>query len=85
MGEETAFIRAILSNPGDVASRLVYADWLEERGDSRGEFLRLLSSLAEPSIPEDRKQTLRNRLAAVQVNLDPRWVTLMQLQRIPEQ
>ena len=27
----------IISNPEDVAPRLVYADWLEEQGDPRSE------------------------------------------------
>src|SRR4051794_32448909 len=33
MNEETAFIRGLIADPGDRALRLVYADWLEERGD----------------------------------------------------
>lgn len=37
--EEEAFLRAITANPADEATRLVYADWLEERGDPLGEFL----------------------------------------------
>jgi uncharacterized protein (TIGR02996 family) len=40
MGDET-FLRAILAAPEDATSRLVYADWLEERGDPRAEVLRL--------------------------------------------
>jgi carbon storage regulator len=39
--EEEPFLRAIEAEPGDEATRLVYADWLEERGDPLGEFLRL--------------------------------------------
>jgi uncharacterized protein (TIGR02996 family) len=34
------FLRAILDEPDDDVHRLVYADWLEERGDPRGEFIR---------------------------------------------
>jgi uncharacterized protein (TIGR02996 family) len=34
MTSENAFLRAIWEEPGD-AARLVYADWLEERGDPR--------------------------------------------------
>ncbi|MBL8796587.1 MAG: TIGR02996 domain-containing protein [Planctomycetia bacterium] len=39
------FILTILSRPGDEQLRLVYADWLEERGDARAEFLRRESEL----------------------------------------
>jgi len=35
------FIDTILERPDDDGPRLVYADWLEERGDPRGEFIRL--------------------------------------------
>jgi uncharacterized protein (TIGR02996 family) len=38
--DDEAFIRAIVDAPGDDGPRLVYADWLDERGDPRGEYLR---------------------------------------------
>ena len=38
---EEPFVRAIAADPDDEATRLVYADWLEERDDPLGEFLRL--------------------------------------------
>jgi uncharacterized protein (TIGR02996 family) len=41
MSEEAPFLRAIREQPDDDAPRLIYADWLEERGDPRGEYLRL--------------------------------------------
>lgn len=41
LGEEGALLQAIREAPHDEASRLVYADWLEERGDVRGELLRI--------------------------------------------
>jgi uncharacterized protein (TIGR02996 family) len=47
MTDDATFIRAIQDNPNDDSIRLVYADWLEERGDSRGEYLRLAGRLAE--------------------------------------
>jgi uncharacterized protein (TIGR02996 family) len=40
MSEEEAFLRAIIEEPDEGSHRLVYADWLEERGDPRGEYLR---------------------------------------------
>ena len=45
MSDEAAFLRAILASPADEAPRLVYADWLQERGDddsaTKARFLRL--------------------------------------------
>lgn len=38
--EEQVFIREIWFNPTDVSARLIYADWLEEHGDTRAEILR---------------------------------------------
>ena len=32
MSEDEAFIRTIVDTPGDDLPRLVYADWLDERG-----------------------------------------------------
>jgi len=41
MWEEIPFLKAICNQPDDDLVRLVYADWLEERGDPRADFLRL--------------------------------------------
>lgn len=40
MNEDEAFIRAIVDSPGDDTPRLVYADWLDDRADPRGPYLR---------------------------------------------
>ena len=40
MTEDEAFIRAIVQSPGDETARLVYADWLDDRDDPRGTYLR---------------------------------------------
>ena len=39
--EELGFVRVILANREDRTTRLVYADWLDERNDVRGALLRL--------------------------------------------
>jgi uncharacterized protein (TIGR02996 family) len=41
MNCDDAFLQAVLDNPDDAAPRLIFADWLEERGDPRGVFIRL--------------------------------------------
>ena len=38
--DHDSFLRAIISSPHDDLPRLVYADWLDERGDARGRFIR---------------------------------------------
>jgi uncharacterized protein (TIGR02996 family) len=62
--DDEAFIRAVVAAPGDDAPRLVYADWLDERGDPRGAYLR-----AEVACPGDA-----DRLRPVATGLDPVWV-----------
>ena len=44
------FIEAILNSPQDHNLRLVYADWLEERGDSRGQLLRIIHEMSQAPI-----------------------------------
>jgi type IV pilus assembly protein PilB len=39
MSPHDTFLRAVIENPDDDAPRLVYADWLDEQGDPRGEFI----------------------------------------------
>lgn len=53
-GEEAGFIRSICERPEDDTPRLVYADWLQERGeDDRAEFIRAQVSLG-PGYDADR-------------------------------
>src|SRR5262245_60782668 len=40
MSEEIAFLEHLKNDPSDDVTRMVYADWLEERGDLRAAFLR---------------------------------------------
>jgi uncharacterized protein (TIGR02996 family) len=47
MSDDAAFLRAIKATPDDPSCRLGYADWLEEQGDPRSEYLRLGCRLAQ--------------------------------------
>ncbi|HEY1192518.1 MAG TPA: TIGR02996 domain-containing protein, partial [Gemmata sp.] len=40
MSEEAGFVAALVAAPTDLTTALVFADWLEERGDPRGPMLR---------------------------------------------
>jgi uncharacterized protein (TIGR02996 family) len=61
--EEGAFLRAVHAAPDDSAPRLVYADWLEERGDARANLIRLQERIRGLA-PEDAQ---RERDAHVEV------------------
>jgi len=71
MSDEAAFLAAIEAAPADALPRLVYADWLEERGDSRAEFLRLQQQLAD----------VLARLQHVRAGLDTSWVDAVEIRR----
>jgi uncharacterized protein (TIGR02996 family) len=78
MPEEDALVRAILENPNDDSLRLVYADWLEERGDGRGEFLRVEAQLATNSHPKrSERQKLRARLDELRPPISKEWLALL--------
>jgi len=55
------FLRAISENPEDDVTRLVYADWLDEQGDPRGEFIRVECELGtlEEDTPRHKKLAQR--------------------------
>ncbi|MBL8796638.1 MAG: TIGR02996 domain-containing protein [Planctomycetia bacterium] len=60
--DEAGFFRTILDHPDDDAPRLIYADWLEDRGESeRAEFIRVQCELAAIRNNDVRKQELQQR------------------------
>ena len=61
MSEHEAFLQGILQAPDDDAPRQVYADWLEERNDPRGEFIRVQCELAKIPIDDPRWDALEQR------------------------
>jgi uncharacterized protein (TIGR02996 family) len=50
------FVRALQDDPEDDTTALVFAHWREERGDPRGEFLRVQRQLAK-WVPNLRRRT----------------------------
>ena len=54
MNLEEAFLQDILTRPSDLTPRRIFADWLEDQGDRRGELVRLLDTLTQQIEPPDR-------------------------------
>src|SRR4051794_4488118 len=52
MSQENAFLEAIRAEPDADVHRMAYADWLSERDDPRGEFIRVQCELARMG-PDD--------------------------------
>lgn len=59
--EQAGFIEAILETPDDDGMRLIFADWLEERNDPYGEFIRIQVRLASQPIGDPTRDALRQR------------------------
>jgi uncharacterized protein (TIGR02996 family) len=68
MSDEEGLLRGVIASPGDAAPRLVYADWLEERDDLRGAYLR-----AEVAWARKRTKTGAKKLQKMAEGLDPVW------------
>lgn len=63
---ERAFLRGIAAAPRDVACRLVYADWLEERGrHDCAELVRSELTLLDIEEADPREPVLRHRVKAL--------------------
>jgi uncharacterized protein (TIGR02996 family) len=77
MIDDGAFLQAILAAPADDVPRLVYADWLEERGDRRAELLRLDCQLTGLSASDPTASRLRARLGELGLTAEPDWVALV--------
>src|SRR6266404_305728 len=56
------FLATILDAPQEDAPRLVYADWLEEQGDPRAEFIRVQCELARLAADDSESKEQRSQL-----------------------
>jgi uncharacterized protein (TIGR02996 family) len=81
MSESNAFLREILRRPEDATTRLVYADWLDERGDPRAAFLRLHVALR--SLPPDHphRRGSEEELSRLRKGLDISWLAVVEPER----
>src|ERR1700754_5023358 len=72
--DDEAFLRAISAAPDDDAPRLVYADWLDERGDTRAEFIRLQVRLRGLSPSDPALADLAARVRELRAGSPPYWL-----------
>ncbi len=72
---EDAFLKAIHADPDDVASRLVYADWLEENGGpaelARAEFIRV--QIEAEGLKRGKRRTELEKRARELLAAHPEW------------
>src|SRR5262245_25055524 len=77
--DDRGFIRAILDYPEELTNWLVYADWLDERGDPRAEFLRLMVERQQSDAADPDRDT---RLTKLRAELDPQWMLVFDTPRV---
>ena len=72
---DRAFLASILEAPEDDAPRLIYADWLDEQGESdRAEFIRLQVREARMAADDPELPALRSRTRQLGLAYHVKWV-----------
>jgi uncharacterized protein (TIGR02996 family) len=56
-----ALEEALTADPDELAGHMAYADWLQEQGDPRGEFIRLQLDLERADLPGGERKALQGR------------------------
>src|SRR6266545_2028012 len=73
MNEQDAFLEAILQEPDNLELRQIFADWLEERCDPRGELIRVQCSLAALPEGDERRAELEIRQRTLLAQHETEW------------
>jgi uncharacterized protein (TIGR02996 family) len=74
MTPDDAFLQDIVAHPDDDTPRLIYADWLDEHGQSaRAEFIRVQCELASLPEEDDRRWPLLSRERALLAVHEEDW------------
>lgn len=73
---EKPLFHAVLDDPDDLARWSVYADWLQEQGDARGDYLRLLLALGPLETGDPQIAVIRSRLRELRPTLDRHWAAI---------
>jgi uncharacterized protein (TIGR02996 family) len=70
---DQGFLAEICKNPEDDTMRLIYADWLEDQGDPRGEFISVQCELARLDPDDPRHPGLVERERALLARHESAW------------
>ena len=81
MTHEEAFLEAIREAPDDDGPRLIFADWLEERGDPRGEFIRVQCALERLGPADPARPALEDEERALLDEHEEEWTTPLRRRR----
>jgi uncharacterized protein (TIGR02996 family) len=70
--DDAAFLEQVLQDPDADEPRLIYADWLDDMGSPRGEFIRIQCELAATA-PKDQPHSLKLRENELLRENEKRW------------
>lgn len=73
---EAGFLQDILAAPKDTALRLIYADWLEDRGDARGDLIRVSERMRQVPVYSDEYWQLKVRQTQLRAGCRAEWLAL---------
>lgn len=74
MSEDEAFVARLRAKPDDETARLVYADFLDERDDPRGAYLRAEAAWVALQPQDEQYRPLYRELSRRAAVLDPAWL-----------
>jgi uncharacterized protein (TIGR02996 family) len=69
-----AFERALAADPHDLTTARVYADYLQEQGDPRGEFMQVQIALEDESLSRAARAALKKQEAALLKKHEKDWL-----------
>jgi uncharacterized protein (TIGR02996 family) len=81
--DNSAFLKQLRDDPADLATLLIYADWLDDHGASdRAEFIRLQSQLLQLRQRQKGFSAASRRLRRLGQSLDRAWLSVVNRPRL---
>lgn len=74
IADHEPFLQAILANPDEPTAYAIYADWLSERQDPRGEFTRQQLALEDPCLPMYQRPKLEKSIDLLRQRNARQWL-----------
>jgi uncharacterized protein (TIGR02996 family) len=79
-----ALEQALVENPDDIAAHMAYADYLQEQGDPRGEFIQVQLALEDPNRSAKERKNLQQREAKLLKAHQAEWLGDFAQQPVPK-
>src|SRR5207245_672222 len=78
MTDDQSFLDAIIADPDNLTLRLVYADYLEDKGDPRADFIRVRCALEEMDEYDERRPALEEQELRLLNTQGRRWIAQLE-------